>query len=305
MLIGATLGGEDPLRPIPRGSFATASVGGALGAARRQLEFREIATVAELDAALTEARAARRPVMLDFTAEWCVSCKEMEAHTFPDSDVIAALEPFMLLRADVTENNDDDQALLKRFKSFGPPTIAFFDAAGGERENFKRRRLRASGGIQRSRRAARGSLRIAPMAKARPALLTAALSGAAVLGYLAYRAVLGPAEPRPRRRSNSAKTAAAEEEEAQAAAPQLAERLPEFSLDTLAGHRAIDLKLARQAAAHQLLGDLVRAVPARDPDAQGVPDRHNRGSRSSASPSTAASRSSTFADTDAVQLSRS
>ena len=75
--------------------------------------------------------------MLDFTAEWCVSCKEMETHTFPDSGVISALEPFMLLRADVTENNDDDQALLKRFKSFGPPTIAFFDTAGGERENFK------------------------------------------------------------------------------------------------------------------------------------------------------------------------
>ncbi len=137
MLIGATLGGDNPLRPIPRGSVATASTGGALGAVRPELEFRDIETVAALDAALAEARGAGAPVMLDFTAEWCVSCKEMEAHTFPDSTVIAALEPFMLLRADVTDNNDDDQALLKRFKSFGPPTIAFFDTAGGERENFK------------------------------------------------------------------------------------------------------------------------------------------------------------------------
>jgi thiol:disulfide interchange protein DsbD len=137
MLIGATLGGENPLRPIPRGSFATAAAGGALGAARPELEFRDVETVAALDAALAEARGAGAPVMLDFTAEWCVSCKEMEAHTFPDPTVIAALEPFMLLRADVTENNDDDQALLKRFRSFGPPTIAFFDTAGGERENFK------------------------------------------------------------------------------------------------------------------------------------------------------------------------
>jgi thiol:disulfide interchange protein DsbD len=137
LLIGATLGGDNPLRPIPRGSFAAASGGGVLGAARSELPFREIQTVAQLDAALTEARTVGQPVMLDFTAEWCVSCKEMEAHTFPDSNVIAALDPFMLLRADVTENDDDDQALLERFKSFGPPTIAFFDRAGAERANFK------------------------------------------------------------------------------------------------------------------------------------------------------------------------
>jgi thiol:disulfide interchange protein DsbD len=61
----------------------------------------------------------------------------MEARTFPDAGVIGALKPYMLLRADVTDNTDDDQALLKRFKSFGPPTIAFFDRAGTERNNFK------------------------------------------------------------------------------------------------------------------------------------------------------------------------
>ena len=61
----------------------------------------------------------------------------MEEYTFPEPGVIGALEPFMLLRADVTENNDDDRALLQRFRSFGPPTIAFFDAGGTERENYK------------------------------------------------------------------------------------------------------------------------------------------------------------------------
>jgi thiol:disulfide interchange protein DsbD len=134
MLIGATLGGENPLRPIPRAALGAASPGLA---ARDGLEFRPIETVTALDAALAEAQSANQPVMLDFTAEWCISCKEMEEYTFPDADVIGALKPFMLLRADVTDNNDDDQALLQRFRSFGPPTIAFFDSAGTERENFK------------------------------------------------------------------------------------------------------------------------------------------------------------------------
>jgi thiol:disulfide interchange protein DsbD len=136
LLIGATVGGEKPLEPIPRGLFAAANRGGSL-AAKPSLSFRPIETVAALDAALAEARGAGQPVMLDFSAEWCVSCKEMEADTFPDARVVDALKPFMLLRADVTENDEDDQALLSRFKSFGPPTIAFFDRAGTERPNFK------------------------------------------------------------------------------------------------------------------------------------------------------------------------
>jgi thiol:disulfide interchange protein DsbD len=75
--------------------------------------------------------------MIDFTADWCVSCREMEEYTFPNASVVAALEPAMLLRADVTDNNDDDKALLKYFRSFGPPTIAFFDESGREQESFK------------------------------------------------------------------------------------------------------------------------------------------------------------------------
>jgi thiol:disulfide interchange protein DsbD len=135
MLIGATLGGEDPLKPLPRGALL-ASTGGVT-AAPAKLEFTALETVAQLDGLLAEASAAGRPVMVDFTAEWCVSCKEMEEYTFPDAGVIAALAPFMLLRADVTANDADDQALLERFRSFGPPTIAFFDSKGGEQEAFK------------------------------------------------------------------------------------------------------------------------------------------------------------------------
>ncbi|HEX5046705.1 MAG TPA: protein-disulfide reductase DsbD [Gammaproteobacteria bacterium] len=137
LLIGATLGGERPLEPIPRGVLAAAGNRDGSPAAKQGLQFRQIKTVAALDAALAEARGAQQPVMLDFSADWCTSCKEMERDTFPNAGVIDALKPYLLLRADVTENDEDDQALLSRFKSFGPPTIAFFDRAGTERPNFK------------------------------------------------------------------------------------------------------------------------------------------------------------------------
>ena len=70
--------------------------------------------------------------MLDFYADWCVSCKEMEKFTFSDPRVHARLQQLNLLRADVTANNEDDQALLKRFNLFGPPGIIFFDQSGAE-----------------------------------------------------------------------------------------------------------------------------------------------------------------------------
>jgi len=133
-LIGSLLGGDDPLQPLPRTAFAG---GGAAAAPAEALEFRAIETLDALDAALTQARSAGQPVMIDFTADWCVSCREMEEYTFPDPAVIAALKPFMLLRADVTANNDDDKALLEYFRSYGPPTIAFFDAHGTEQNPYR------------------------------------------------------------------------------------------------------------------------------------------------------------------------
>jgi thiol:disulfide interchange protein DsbD len=91
--------------------------------------FQRVKSVDELDAAL---RTAGRPVMLDFYADWCVSCKEMERFTFTDPAVQKKLAGALLLKADVTANNADDRALLKRFSLFGPPGTIFFDAAGKE-----------------------------------------------------------------------------------------------------------------------------------------------------------------------------
>ena len=135
MLIGASLGGTNPLRPVQLGAF-----GGAVGQQATPvtgLQFIDIETVAELETAVAQATAAGMPVMVDLTAEWCISCKEMEHYTFPDPSVVAAYDPFMLLRVDVTENNDDDKAMLRYFETYGPPIYAFFDRNGQIRDEYE------------------------------------------------------------------------------------------------------------------------------------------------------------------------
>jgi thiol:disulfide interchange protein DsbD len=96
--------------------------------------FERVQSVAELDQRL---RAPGKPVMLDFYADWCVSCKEMEALTFSDARVKARLDKMLLLQADVTANTPEHKALLKRFHLFGPPGIVFFDARGRELQGLR------------------------------------------------------------------------------------------------------------------------------------------------------------------------
>jgi thiol:disulfide interchange protein DsbD len=124
LLVGALSGQRELLQPLAglQGAAATRQT--------RELPFQPVRSVADLDARLLGARG--QPVMLDFWAEWCVSCKEMEQFTFSDERVHARLKNTLLLRADVTANNADDQALLRRFKLFGPPGIVFFDRKGTE-----------------------------------------------------------------------------------------------------------------------------------------------------------------------------
>jgi thiol:disulfide interchange protein DsbD len=126
LVVGYMRGASDPLHPL--------QLQGAQAAAT---QFQSIHTVSELDAAVAQAAAAGKPVMLDFYADWCVSCKEMERYTFSQPAVTALLKNAVLLRADVTANNSDDQALLKRFGIFGPPTIAFYDQHGVERSEYR------------------------------------------------------------------------------------------------------------------------------------------------------------------------
>jgi thiol:disulfide interchange protein DsbD len=117
-VVGALAGSRDPLQPL-----AGLRDGGP---ATTELPFRTIKSLADLDREVAAAHAADQPLMLDFYADWCVSCKEMEKYTFPDPAVHAALAGFVLLKADVTANDDLDQALMKRLGIIGPPATLFY-----------------------------------------------------------------------------------------------------------------------------------------------------------------------------------
>jgi len=95
--------------------------------------FKRIKSVDDVEREIAAAKAAGKPAMLDFYADWCVSCKEMEKFTFTDARVRGALAGFVLLQADVTANDDTDQALMKHFNIVAPPDTLFFGGDGVER----------------------------------------------------------------------------------------------------------------------------------------------------------------------------
>ena len=134
LLFGSLSGGSSLLRPLD--GFSMGSGQNAV-VAHEGLEFQRVKTVDDLDQALMRASAENKTAMLDFYADWCVSCIEMEKFTFVDSGVKAALSNTLLLQADVTANDDADQALLARFGVFGPPTIIFFDRTGLQRTGYE------------------------------------------------------------------------------------------------------------------------------------------------------------------------
>jgi thiol:disulfide interchange protein DsbD len=127
-LVGALSGARDILRPL-------GNIGRAETQAPASLQFSRIKDLAELDQRITQARG--KVVMLDFYADWCISCKEMERFAFSDAEIKAKLKPVLLLQADLTANNEADQAMLKRYGLFGPPGILFFDTQGKELSDFR------------------------------------------------------------------------------------------------------------------------------------------------------------------------
>jgi thiol:disulfide interchange protein DsbD len=126
LLVGAGRGAEDPLQPLARQQLLT-----------DEPAFTSVANLADLTREVTAASAAHQAVMLDFYADWCTSCKEMQRFTFTDPGVRAALKSVRLLRADVTANTADDQALLHQFQIYGPPTIAIYDTQGHEHQEYR------------------------------------------------------------------------------------------------------------------------------------------------------------------------
>ncbi len=129
LIVGALSGSQDMLRPLARltGDPAT----------KHSLDFQRIKTSVDLDRNLAAAGAADKFVMLDFYADWCVTCIEMEENTFSEPSVQQALSGMVLLQADVTRNDREDQRLLSRFQLFGPPAVLFFKPDRRELQEYR------------------------------------------------------------------------------------------------------------------------------------------------------------------------
>lgn len=135
LLVGAASGGQSVLQPLAhlKPVAMAAGTSGATPGATAHLSFERVASVEALDAALVQARQSGQTVMLDFYADWCVACKELETFTFSAPEVRQRLKDVRLLQADVTANTAQDKALMKRFGLFGPPGMVIFTpSASGE-----------------------------------------------------------------------------------------------------------------------------------------------------------------------------
>ena len=133
LVIGASTGATSIYKPLQQ----IVSRDGGNSIPEEGLSFNRIKSVADLDAALQRASVEGKTTMLDFYADWCIECIRMESNTFPDQTVKQVLENVMLLQAEVTENDEQDKALLKQFGIYGPPAILFFGPDKKERINYR------------------------------------------------------------------------------------------------------------------------------------------------------------------------
>ena len=129
-LIGASAGSVDPLKPMDRLGIVGSLEGGQTEAVR----WEAVKTVTDVNQWMV---SSSRPILLDLYADWCISCKVMERSVFPEPGVAEQLTQFTLLRADVTANDAQDRALLKKFGLFGPPSLVFFGEDGSELAEYR------------------------------------------------------------------------------------------------------------------------------------------------------------------------
>ncbi len=132
LIVGASSGANDMLRPLTNMGASQAN-----NIENKKLQFQTIKGLEGLEKILDQAEQQNRYVMLDFYADWCISCKEMEVKTFSDSKVQQALSDVILIKADVTDNDDIDQELMQKFGLFGPPSILFFTPEKEELSQFR------------------------------------------------------------------------------------------------------------------------------------------------------------------------
>lgn len=130
---GALSGQTDPMRPLGR-EYASANNGAV---APNSTQWQTITTSAELDRVMQEAQSAGKPLLLDWYADWCISCKVIEHEVLPDPGVVARLAGYNLIRFDMTDSNAEQRALLDRYKLFGPPALLFFAKNGEELQNVR------------------------------------------------------------------------------------------------------------------------------------------------------------------------
>jgi thiol:disulfide interchange protein DsbD len=133
-LIGAAAGGRDYMQPL---KGLQLGMGGGAASSEQRLAFKSIKTVDDLQTEIANAGKQGKMVMFDFYADWCVYCKDYEKYVFTDSRVIQALSDVVLLKADVTANDEQDKALLKHVSVTAPPAILFFDKQGTERRGYR------------------------------------------------------------------------------------------------------------------------------------------------------------------------
>lgn len=128
LVIGASAGSHSLVKPLQNIFVST----GESSSHKPHLAFEQIRGVQGLNAVLERASAESKPVLLDFYADWCIACKELDAYTFTDIGVQSALNDFILIQTDVTENNREDQELLSSLRLFGPPALLFYNTTGQE-----------------------------------------------------------------------------------------------------------------------------------------------------------------------------